>query len=306
MYAINEGYFPFELPAGQTRVALNETIVISLVFLAFILLPFTYSLSFKLRKRERLFNVIIFFIGITLILLEIFKQMTYAKIYDYQKFGDYLRKIFPFQLCSLHMYLCPLAPFTKGKFRQTLLIFIGVYAFIGGIAVLGFSAGLNSVLWGFEREDGTRFGDYGMVVHTLLWHGILIQLGAFIFGFFHLGDAPYRKVVRLIFSSWGMCVFFGIIAEALNLFVPLAYGVDNKWVVGMNMWNVSRYYPVSMPVIGLFFDMDPWWLGGIIGFSAYMIVLLLGDFVVQTGLYYLIKTIRKYSNVVLYTRDTPL
>ena len=311
MKAVDYGYFPFSMPQGQYRLDVNNVLVVSLVLFAFILMPFTYYIAFKLRKREKIFNIVMISIGIVLIGLEIYKQITYAKIYGYIGKPEYYWKVFPFQLCSVFMYLCPIIPLLKGKLKQAVMIFVGVYAFIGGVCVLGFDAGLNSVLWGFEMQDGTWFGDWGMVVHTLLWHAILINLGSFVFGYFRLGDIPYRGVIKLVISSWVICLCLGVVAEILNTAVPLIYGLDNPQVVGMNMRNVSLFYPVAMPILNVIFELGPsvggyHILGGLLGFSCFMVVLFLGNLLVQTCLYFGIKLARRYRNVVLYTRDVDI
>lgn len=306
VFPIHEGYFPFEMPDWQPQIDYNNAVVIALSLLGVILFPFIYALGYNLRGHVKLFDWTCFGLGITLILLEIYKQITYAKIFGYMGTLDYYWKILPLQLCSIHMFILPLIPFLKGRTKQSSLIFCAVYGFIGGIAILGFKAGLKQVLWGFQMEDGTCFGDWGMLVHTLLRHGILINMGAFIFGYLRLGDFKFTRLIELAVESWTVCVFWACVAQGFNIFIPLFLGVNNPWVANMNLWNFTIMYSHGFPVIGPLFNIKPLWLFGSIGTAIYVVCLLLANIVVQSGLWLFIRIMHRFQGVAIYTRDTNL
>jgi hypothetical protein len=310
VWAVDKGFFPFVFPEGIQQLDVNNIVVVSLVTLSFVAFPFIYTLFYNLRGRQRPFNITIFTLGIVLILLEIFKQITYAKIYGTIGTLNYMWSILPLQLCSVHMFLCPLIPFLKGKVKQSVMVFVGLYAFIGGIAVLGFQAGLKIVLWGFFMEDGTVFGDWGMVVHTLLWHGILINLGAIIFGYLRLGDYSFSQIKITTLDSWLLCMLFLLIAQGVNLLIPLF--VPGPYSKTINMWNISLFQRSSMPVFGKLWDLLLIPMGdtglsfrplGIVGTAIYAVLLYLGNFVVQTGIKLISKTVHKFQHVAVYTND---
>ena len=128
--------------------------------------------------------------------------------------------ILPLQLCSLHMFLCPLVPFLKEKLN-IYSYFYWFICFYGGNSCFRVQAGLKVVLWGFFMEDGTVFVYCLMVVHTLLWHGILINLGAIIFGYLRLGDYSFSQIKMTTLDSWLICMLFLLIAQGVNVLIPL-------------------------------------------------------------------------------------
>lgn len=310
MEPVDYGFFPFELPEGQTAIEINNFVILGCVFLAFVLMPFTYCLGYNLRKKQKTFNIVTASIGIFLILFEIYKQITYAKIFGYLGKAQYLWRIIPLQICSLHMYILPICPFIKNeKVKNSLLCFSGIYSFIGGVAVIGTSAGLHSVLFGWQMANGTTFGDWGMVAHTIIWHAILINLGTFICGYFRLGDVrSYSKIFKLTGYSYIPLLIFGIIAEFVNIFVPLIYGLDNPQVQGLNLWNVTPYYGANLPFISFIADLGPTIggyhvLGGILLFFVYLILLYLANLVVLSILYFIFKFRNRVQKVVVSTSD---
>src|SRR5574344_414347 len=310
VWVVHKVFFPFEFPEGVQQLDVNNIVVVSLVTLSFLAFPLIYTLFYNLRGKQKIFDITIFSLGILLILLEIFKQITYAKIYGTLGTFNYMWGILPLQLCSLHMFLCPLVPFLKGKVKQSILIFIGLYAFIGGIAVLGFQAGLKVVLWGFFMEDGTVFGDWGMVVHTLLWHGILINLGAIIFGYLRLGDYSFSQIKMTTLDSWLICMLFLLIAQGVNVLIPLL--ISGPYSKNINMWNISFLQSSSMPVFGKLWDLWKIPIGdtglafrpfGILGTAIYAVLLYLGNLVVQTAIKLISKLVHKFQHVAVYTND---
>ena len=76
---------------------------------------------------------VLFFIGIFLLTSEILKQLLLTFVMNN---GHYNLWYFPFQLCSLPMYLLVLYPFFHTEpARNTILGFLSTYNLLGGIAV---------------------------------------------------------------------------------------------------------------------------------------------------------------------------
>ena len=67
------------------------------------------------------------FTGWLLLILEVYKQYFLYYIVNEGAFDCWF---FPFQLCSMPMYLCMLLPFLKDESRVTLMTFMGGYIFI--------------------------------------------------------------------------------------------------------------------------------------------------------------------------------
>lgn len=105
---------------------------------------------------------ILFFIGIFLLTSEILKQLLLTFVVNA---GHYNLWYFPFQLCSLPMYLLVLYPFLHTQSaRNTILGFLATYNLLGGIAV-------------FFDTSGMHYPLLILTVHSYLWHILLIITG---------------------------------------------------------------------------------------------------------------------------------
>lgn len=105
---------------------------------------------------------ILFFIGTFLLTSEILKQLLLTFVVNV---GHYNLWYFPFQLCSLPMYLLVLYPFLHTQSaRNTTLGFLATYNLLGGIAV-------------FFDTSGMHYPLLILTVHSYLWHILLIVTG---------------------------------------------------------------------------------------------------------------------------------
>lgn len=105
------------------------------------------------------FNIRILAIaGWLLVFMELYKQLF---IYFIVNDGTYDWWFFPFQLCSVPMYLCILLPLTKGRLKTAFLTFMADYTFVSAAAAL------------IYPEDMLR-SYTALTVHGFLWHGILL------------------------------------------------------------------------------------------------------------------------------------
>ena len=114
--------------------------------------------NFSLHCIEK----VLFFIGIFLLTSEILKQLLLTFVMNN---GHYNLWYFPFQLCSLPMYLLVLYPFFHTESaRNTILGFLSTYNLLGGIAV-------------FFDTSGMHYPLLILTVHSYLWHILLIVTG---------------------------------------------------------------------------------------------------------------------------------
>lgn len=105
---------------------------------------------------------ILFFIGIFLLTSEILKQLLLTFVVNG---GHYNLWYFPFQLCSLPMYLLIIYPFFHTESaRNTILGFLSTYNLLGGIAV-------------FFDTSGMHYPLLILTIHSYLWHILLIVTG---------------------------------------------------------------------------------------------------------------------------------
>ncbi len=103
--------------------------------------------------------------GLALAALELLKQLY---IYFASGSGSYDWWYFPFQLCSVPMYLCSLLPLTGPKLRSAFLTFMGGYTFVSAAAAL------------IYPEDILSAAPV-MTVHGFVWHAILLFISLLIF-----------------------------------------------------------------------------------------------------------------------------
>ncbi len=113
------------------------------------------SLSYKI-------NYIFLIIGTLMTISEIWKQW-------YLTFrlnnGIYQWWFFPFQLCSIAMYVLIALFWVKNtKLRTALLVFLMCYSLLGGIAV-------------FADTSGLYYPTLSLTLHSFIWHITLILVG---------------------------------------------------------------------------------------------------------------------------------
>ncbi len=150
------------------------------------------------NKNERQNNRILFFTGVFLLTLEIYKQFYFTHIIGG---GHYIWAVFPFQPCSIPMYLCIIMPFIKNKIiKKAFYNYIFIFGTLGGIIVFIFP---HNVL---TTHLSINF-------HTLFWHFTLIFLGVFL----------YKTDMVDLRSGYGqptlLYLCFAVIALFINILV---------------------------------------------------------------------------------------
>lgn len=113
------------------------------------------------RKKENIVPVLAV-CGVILCVMEVFKQIF---LYQTNGYFDWWR--FPFQICSIPMYLCILLPFAKGKIRNTLFSYLDSFCLTGALFALLYPQDMLST-WPI------------MTIHSFVWHGILVFISALI------------------------------------------------------------------------------------------------------------------------------
>ncbi len=171
-------------------------------------------LAWKLRNAGELGNKIILAgIGIFLVVCEAYKQLFY---YYYIGNGSYQWWIFPFQMCSVPMYLCLIAPFLKpGKLQSGMYHFMMIYNLLGGIMALMEPSGITHKYW-------------TLTLHAFIWHTLLIFVGLY------LGFSGRTTAVKQDFklASLTLLALCGI-AFCINLlFWDVSGGDINMFFVG--------------------------------------------------------------------------
>lgn len=220
---------------------------ISYTILGFLFCGF---LSWKLKELEEKKAIkLLFGLGVVLILSEIVKQMFYYFVMmdNAYSWGD-----FPFQLCSVPMYLCVLLPFVKSeKTKRSMYSFMCLYNLLGGAI-------------SFAEPSGLLLDHWFLTIHALFWHMALVFIGLFIL----ISKRGGITQEDYIGSTKVFLVLCGI-AFGLNCFVQ--YGLHEH----MNMFFVG---PGNSPIA--VFKQFSQWFGWYINTPIYIFAVCLGAYLV--------------------------
>ena len=100
--------------------------------------------------------------GIVMLASELWKQYTLTFLLGG---GNYNWWYFPFQLCSIPMYVCLFLPWIRSRrLLQALTAFLVDFGMLGGI-------------FAFFDTSGMHYGYVPLTVHSFTWHNLLIILG---------------------------------------------------------------------------------------------------------------------------------
>lgn len=189
---------------------------------------------------------ILFSCGIFLAVTEIYKQLF---LYEVVYAESYNWWYFPFQLCSIPMYLCLLLPFIKKHAKVTVAVctFLADFSLLGGIMALAEPSGLMHPYW-------------TLTLHGLLWHVMLIFIGLFT-----AMSGLSGRLKKDFLKTLPLLAVFCLIATIINV---AAKGVAD-------MFYISPYYPVTQVV----FDRISLRLGTYAGIAVYLVSLIAGGFI---------------------------
>ena len=212
-------------------------------------------MAWKLRKVSRpVANGILLGVGLLLILSEVFKQFfCYYVIAD----NTYHWGEFPFQLCSVPMYLCLLVPWLKpGKVRRALCSFMVLYNLLGGAIA-------------FTEPSGLFHSHWFLTMHSCIWHMFLVFIGLFLC-FSRQGGTEKTDYAPATYTFFALCG----IAFILNCIVQFGVGEH------MNMFFVG---PGESPIIVFKFFSQK--LGWYVNTPIYMAAVCLGAYLIFLLIY---------------------
>ena len=209
--------------------------VFHLVWLIFciFLSVFTGVLGYKKGKEST--DRVLLFSGLLFWLLEGYKQL-YSFFVINDRVFDF--GFFPFQFCSLPLYLFLLLPFLpEGKIKETFYKFIALFGTMGGCLVMGYP----------------RFYDRAaLCVHTMLWHTVMIAVGVYVLFARGYGKSWGREVLPAAVPFLTFLSF----ATLLNVLLPpYALGSPNP----LDLYYISPYTRTNYFVIAEVQEVFGWW-----------------------------------------------
>lgn len=200
--------------------------------------------------------------GILMLISEIWKQWTLSFQINN---GVYNWWYFPFQLCSIPMYVClaigllssprirqsiPCVRIYGDKLRSLLMAFLMDYGLLGGI-------------FAFFDTSGMHYNYLPLTIHSFAWHILLILLGC-VSGLSHKSAHSlrgYRFSTILYLVCCGIATFFNLVFYrfgAINMFyINPHYSMNQKVfchiadILG-NGYGIGFYIMASIAGAGLF------------------------------------------------------
>ncbi len=213
--------------------------------------------AWKLKNvNDKAVRWILFACGLVLSVSEVFKQFFYFFVMMDNRYswGD-----FPFQLCSIPMYMCLIVPWLKsGKLQRGMYSFMVLYNLLGGAI-------------SFTEPSGLLHDYWFLTIHACVWHMLLVFVGLFIC----FSKRGGNRQSDYIGATKTFLVLCGI-AFALNCFVQYVLGES------MNMFFVG---PGNSPII--VFQQFSEWFGWYINTPIYIFAVCLGAYIVFCLIYYL-------------------
>lgn len=184
---------------------------------------------FRKKISHKAVNNTILTVGIFLLISEIFKQCIHAMdVVDGVAEWNYSWRVFPFQFCSVPMYLYIIAGIIrKGKVYNTILCFLATFALFGGLAV---SIYPSTVL------SATLYNS----IHTMVWHGSLLIIAVML-----LVTGAVALSFKSVFKAGIVFVIILVIAQAMNFTWHFLGDPDRTF----SMLYISPYYQCDIPVL---------------------------------------------------------
>ena len=169
--------------------------------------------------------------AVALVLCETFKQLFWFEYYGYYRF-----EIFPFQFCSVPIYVSVFASLVPSdKVREVCYRFLAFFGIIGGLAVMAVP---SAVLYTYFVP---------ISIHSMIWHSILVAMGVYLI----VSRGYGQKLKELLVPFF---VYLGFIVMALigNVLVyKLHLGTENCHPGdNLSMFYLSPYYPTQFPLLG--------------------------------------------------------
>lgn len=149
-------------------------------------------------------------VGLLLICCETYKLLFYYYVLGH---GSFQWWVFPFQLCSIPMYLCLLANLVRSEtVRRTIYTFLCTYNLLGGFLALLEPSGLSHEYW-------------TLTMHGFLWHTLLVFLGLLLLisgnGPRSFRDFRRATVLFLLLRGMAFCInlaLFRVSGGEINMF----------------------------------------------------------------------------------------
>lgn len=179
------------------------------------------------NAKQKTFRVFVFVCWLVILLLEVYKQLAFSfELVNGSPVWDYQWYAFPFQLCSVQLFLLPFVFCLKdGKVRTSVMAFLSLFSFFGGLVV-------------FIYPNDVFISTIGINIQTMVHHGLQIVLGIFFIVY-------NRKKLSFKYYLSGLIVFAACLAVAMALNFIIPNFTDETF----NMFYISPKFDCTLPVL---------------------------------------------------------
>lgn len=203
--------------------------ILSLVLMT----AFTVILCRTLARKhsEKTDRRVVGVFAVLLLLGEVFKQLFWYEFYGYYRW-----EIFPFQFCSVPIYVSLFAAVVPwAKVREFCYRFLAFFGIIGGLVVMAVPTAVLHTYF------------VPISIHSMVWHSILVAMGVYL-----IVSRGYAMKLKELLGPFFL--FLGFVAVAivgnilvykLHLGTEACHPGDN-----LSMFYLSPYYPTQFPLLG--------------------------------------------------------
>lgn len=213
-----------------------------------------FVIAYILKKIKINKEKFLFITGLVLGASEAVKQifLTYVRGWDYS-WSD-----FPFQLCSIPIYLCLLYPILKESGKKTAEYFLMTFNLIGSLAAF--------------MEPTSSFTRYWLLtIHSIGWHGILFLIGIYL----AMENGYKRLKIRQFVPAAGLYLTLALAAVIINAaFFNISGGTANMFFMGParpNMMILNNIYYKAGWIVETLAMIAATELGGFLAFLPHCI-----------------------------------
>ncbi len=218
--------------------ALNTKMTTPTSYGWFHLLFFTLSIALgiflciKIKKpTEKQVRTVLLITSLLSVFLEIYKQINYT--FTPTETGisiDYQWYAFPWQFCSMPMYVGLLGGLTRGKLHDGMCAFLATYSTFAGLCVMFY-------------PTQVFIDTVGINLQTMICHGSMITVGIFLLGTQYVPIAHKTALKALP-------VFAGAVLLAMGM-NEIAHWTQFTGGETFNMFFISPYEDPSLPVYSI-------------------------------------------------------
>ena len=225
----------------------------------------TFLLSFFFHDaKEKTYKRILFIFWISLLVLEVIKQILRSFHYGSPSYWEFSSGDFPFHICSMLYYLIPIILFVNKEKHPKI-----IDAIVGYLSFVSLFSGLAVCIYTDMVMSSLMFTNVQSLVH----HGSQVALGVFIFVW-------NRKDVT-IKTTYRSLIAFGItavIAIIINVIIHPLY---------INMFFINPLRLTNLPIFYIIQEKA--------GFFVYLIVYLIGIVLITYLIYFIEISIYKLT-----------